>query len=144
MSIQIGIKLLSTSAKLPTKATTGSAGFDLYADVQTSLEPGEWGVIATGVAVSLPQDMEVQVRSRSGLAAKFGVIVLNAPGTIDSDYTGEIKVILMNHGNERFFINRGDRIAQLVFSKVYPIELAEIGVLPETERGNGGFGSTGK
>lgn len=131
--------------KIPARATEGSAGFDLQAAVEETvfIAPGEFKLIPTGLSISMPNDLELQVRPRSGLAAKHGVTVLNAPGTVDSDYGGEIKVILINHGKESFAINRGDRIAQAVFNNIAIPTLTEVDGLEETTRGSGGFGSTG-
>ena len=131
---------------LPAPATPGAAGIDLRSAVQGQLEipPGERLAVATGFAVAIPRGFEAQVRPRSGLALKQGVTVLNAPGTIDSDYRGEILVILINHGSEPVQIHRGDRIAQLVVAAVASAESVEVDALDETERGGGGFGSTGR
>lgn len=132
---------------LPSYATPGAAGLDLLAAVGAGdplvLEPGERALIPTGIAMALPAGYEAQVRPRSGLALKHGVTVLNSPGTIDSDYRGEIGVILLNTGKAPFTIGRGERIAQLVIAPVSQAELAEVSALPETARGAGGFGSTG-
>lgn len=132
---------------LPSYATPGAAGLDLLAAVGAGdplvLEPGERALIPTGIAMVLPAGYEAQVRPRSGLALKHGVTVLNSPGTIDSDYRGEIGVILLNTGKAPFTIGRGERIAQLVIAPVSQAELAEVSALPETARGAGGFGSTG-
>lgn len=108
-----------------------------------TLAPGKTAMVPTGLSMALPQGFEAQIRPRSGLAAKFGVTVLNSPGTVDSDYRGEVKVILINHGPEAFEINRGDRIAQMVIAPVTQGILQETDALPDTERGEGGFGSTG-
>ena len=130
---------------LPARATEGAAGFDLQAAIDETvvIEPGQFKLIPTGLSVSMPKNLELQVRPRSGLAAKYGVTVLNSPGTIDSDYGGEIKVILMNHGNTGFWIQRGDRIAQGVFNIVAIPTLKEVDILEKTSRGANGFGSTG-
>ena len=131
----------------PDWETTGSAGFDLRASVNANIHPNEYRIISTGLYFDLPENFEIQIRPRSGLAAKFGITVLNAPGTIDSDYTGEIKVILINHGKEIFNITNGDRIAQAVLSTVTAkniINLKKVkSIDKETDRGSGGFGSTG-
>lgn len=132
----------------PSYETRGAAGMDLYAALlegqKLILEPGARDLVPTGVILSLPEGFEAQVRPRSGLAAKYGVTVLNAPGTIDSDYRGEIKVILINHGRQPFEITRAMRIAQLVIAPVTHIDLSEThSALDETSRGAGGFGSTG-
>ncbi len=128
---------------LPSYATVGSAGMDLRAAETAILKPGARALIATGLAIALPEGYEAQVRPRSGLAVKHGVTVLNSPGTIDADYRGEIKVPLINHGSEDFVIARGDRIAQMVIAAVTTVELVEVEVLDDTARGAGGFGSTG-
>ena len=129
---------------LPRYMTEGAAGMDLAANVteHTYIEPGEFKVIPCGIKLEIPVGFEAQVRPRSGLAAKYGITVLNSPGTIDCDYRGEIKVILINHGKEKFEIKRGDRIAQLVISRVERAEIVQSG-LSETSRGEGGFGHTG-
>ena len=143
------VKLIkSESAKdLPTPkyATSGSAGMDLYADVAESiiLPKGQRMLVPTGISIALPMQYEAQIRPRSGLAAKHGVTVLNTPGTIDSDYRGEIKVILANFSDEDFIIERGMRIAQMVFAAVITVMIVETESLDKTERGVGGFGSTG-
>jgi dUTP pyrophosphatase len=129
---------------LPSYATAGSAGLDLRAAEALTLKPGQRALVATGIAIALPPSHEAQVRPRSGLAVKHGVTVLNSPGTIDSDYRGEIKVPLINHGSEDFVIARGDRIAQMVIARVEQVELAEVTSLDGTARGSGGFGSSGK
>jgi dUTP pyrophosphatase len=129
---------------LPTYATAGSAGLDLRAAEALTLKPGARALVPTGIAIALPQGFEAQVRPRSGLAVKHGVTVLNAPGTIDADYRGEIKVPLINHGSEDFNIAHGDRIAQMVIAPVTIATLMEVDRLGETERGAAGFGSSGK
>lgn len=129
---------------LPSYATEGSAGLDLRAAEAFVLKPGAWALVATGIAIALPQGFEAQVRPRSGLAVKHGVTVLNAPGTIDADYRGEIKVPIINHGKEEFAIARGDRIAQMVIAPVAIASLTEVDSLEETERGANGFGSSGQ
>ncbi len=130
---------------LPAYATPASAGMDLLAatDGPLSIEPGERAMVGTGIAIALPRGYEAQVRPRSGLALKNGVTVLNAPGTVDADYRGEIGVILINHGSETFFVERGMRIAQIVFARAHAAEWEEVASLPESERAEGGFGSTG-
>ena len=148
--LAIGVKVLENGAGLPLPAyqSAGAAGLDLFAAVAPGtpvrLPPGGWGLIPTGVALAIPPDHEGQIRPRSGLAAKAGVTVLNAPGTIDSDYRGEIGVILINHGEAPFDIVRGARIAQIVFARVIRAALFETGDLDATERGVSGFGSTGR
>jgi dUTP pyrophosphatase len=129
---------------LPAYATDGAAGLDLRADVTLSLAPGERALVPTGLAVAVPPGYEAQVRPRSGLALRDGVTCLNTPGTIDSDYRGEVGVILVNLGQKHASIARGDRIAQLVLSAVARAELVEASALPPTGRGAGGFGHTGK
>jgi dUTP pyrophosphatase len=129
---------------LPQYATVGSAGLDLRAAEALQLHPGARALVATGIAIALPQGFEAQVRPRSGLAVKHGVTVLNAPGTIDADYRGEIKVPLINHGHEVFVIARGDRIAQMIVARLEQVELSEVASLDETARGVGGFGSSGQ
>lgn len=129
----------------PRRATSGSAGFDLVAAnlEPIVLEPGAWAKVPTGVAIALPPGHEAQVRPRSGLSLKHGVTCLNAPGTIDEDYRGEVCVLLINHGREPFKVRRGMRIAQLVVAAVVPARLVPVDVLSGSERGEGGFGSTG-
>jgi len=129
---------------LPAYETDHAAGLDLRAAEDAILPPGGRALVATGFAIALPHGFEAQVRPRSGLAAKHGVTVLNAPGTIDADYRGEIKVILINHGDQAFAIKRGDRIAQMIVAPVTQITLSEHTSLPDTARGAGGFGSTGR
>lgn len=130
---------------LPAYATDGAAGLDVVAAVTdpVTLGPGQRGIIPTGIAIALPAGYEAQARPRSGLALKHGVTLVNSPGTIDEDYRGEIKMILINHGAEPFVVNRGDRIAQIVIAPVTRAALTEVDELPETARGAGGFGSTG-
>ena len=128
---------------LPAYASTGAAGMDVVAAESLTLRPGTRHAVATGFAMAIPPGFEVQVRPRSGLALKHGIACLNAPGTVDSDYRGEVKVILANMGEDNFDIKRGDRIAQLVPAPVQRAIFAEVAELPQTERGAGGFGSTG-
>ena len=130
---------------LPAYETEGAAGLDLRAAIgeNLTLAPGERALIATGLAMELPEGFEGQIRPRSGLALRNGVTVLNAPGTVDSDYRGEVSVVLINHGHERFTITRGDRIAQLVIAPVSRAQLSEVEALSGTARGIGGYGSTG-
>ncbi len=129
----------------PSYETTGAAGMDLRANIDTeiTLKPLERAIVKTGLFIALPVGFEAQVRPRSGLAAKKGITVLNSPGTVDADYRGEIGVILVNLSNENFVINDGERIAQLVIAKHERINWKEVDILDETERGSGGFGSTG-
>lgn len=129
---------------LPAYESEHAAGMDLRAAEDAILPPAGRALVATGFAIALPHGFEAQVRPRSGLAAKHGVTVLNAPGTIDADYRGEVKVILINHGADAFAIKRGDRIAQMIVAPVTRVTLAEAASLSETERGSGGFGSTGR
>ncbi|HEY3452877.1 MAG TPA: dUTP diphosphatase [Myxococcales bacterium] len=129
---------------LPKYATAGSAGLDLCADVPFELAPGAHKLVPTGLAIALPAGFEGQVRPRSGLATKHGITVLNAPGTIDSDYRGEVQVCLVNHGGQPYRAARGERIAQLVIAPVVQADLVEVAELDSTARGEGGFGSTGK
>ena len=140
------IKRLDPAVKLPIYKTNGASGMDLIAftNKPINIKPKTSSLIPTGLTVAFSKDYEIQIRPRSGLAAKNNISVLNAPGTIDSDYRGEIKVILYNHGNNDFAINNGDRIAQMILAPVVKIELEETNNLPETIRGKGGFGSTGK
>ena len=140
------IKRLSSKVELPKYKTQGSSGLDLMAFIEKSikLNPKESVLVPTGISVAIAEDLEIQIRPRSGLAAKSNISVLNTPGTIDSDYRGEIKVILFNHGNNEFIINNKDRIAQMVLAPIIKAEFEEVDELPDTTRGEGGFGSTGK
>ena len=144
--VKVEIKKLDPKAKIPTYQSKGASGLDItaYLKKPQSIPSKTSKIIPTGIALSIPSDCEIQIRPRSGLAAKFNVTVLNTPGTIDSDYRGELKVILYNHGNEEFIVNNGDRIAQIVLMPVLKIEFEEKKELSETIRGTGGFGSTGK
>ncbi len=128
---------------IPVQATAGSAGYDLCASQQIMLKSGSFAKVPTGLRISMPVGLEAQVRPRSGLAAKHGVTVLNAPGTIDSDYRGEVCAILINHGQEDFLVEPGMRIAQLVFARVTTVDLVKTDSLEASDRGEGGFGSTG-
>ena len=134
------------SASLPSYATASSSGMDLRACVPEPIElkPLERALIPTGIRICIPDGFEAQVRPRSGLAVEFGVTVLNTPGTIDADYRGEVKVILINLGAEPFVVRSGDRVAQMVFHKTARVSWREVDELPQTERGSGGFGSTGR
>ncbi|AFH48463.1 dUTP pyrophosphatase [Ignavibacterium album JCM 16511] len=148
-SIEIKVKRLSeefSDVQLPAYTTEGSAGMDIRAAVKSELiiEPGKVALVPTNISVEIPQGYEIQVRPRSGLAANNSIGILNSPGTIDSDYRGEIKIIMMNFGDEPFIIHRGDRIAQLVVSKVYQAKIIETENLNSSKRGEGGFGHTGK
>ena len=144
--VKVLIKKLSSEVQLPSYKTSGASGMDLMAFIKSSvtIKPKTSSLIPTGISIAFSEDYEVQIRPRSGLAAKNNISVLNTPGTIDSDYRGEIKVIIYNHGNNDFLINNGDRIAQMILMPVVKIELEETNNLPETIRGKGGFGSTGK
>jgi dUTP pyrophosphatase len=144
--INVEIRQLAHGANLPLPAyeTPGAAGMDLRAAEDCVLKPGARSLIATGIAIALPDGYEAQVRPRSGLAVKHGITVLNAPGTIDSDYRGEIKVPLINHGDVDFRISRGDRIAQMVIASVVQAGWTIVDELGETARGTGGFGSSGQ
>jgi len=148
--IRLDIRQLPHGAGLPLPAyqSAHAAGLDLLAAVPENaplvLSPGKHALVPTGLAIALPEGFEAQVRPRSGLAAKHGVTVLNAPGTVDADYRGEIQVILINHGAEPFTIHRGERIAQMVIAPVVQAELNPVSTLPDTGRGSGGFGSTGR
>lgn len=130
---------------LPRKMTTGSSGFDLYAytEHEKVIEVGEIDIVPTGIKIALPEGYEAQIRSRSGLVTKFGIAVANSPGTIDSDYRGEIKVALINLSHKEFIISKNMRIAQMVIAKVEQVEFEEVKELDDTERSDGGFGSTG-
>ena len=140
------IKRLDPSVELPVYKTSGASGMDLMAFIKNpiNLKPHTSQLVPTGISVAFPDEFEIQIRPRSGLAAKHNISVLNTPGTIDSDYRGEIKVILYNHGDNDFLINNKDRIAQMILTPVIKMSLEETDSLPETVRGDGGFGSTGK
>ena len=143
--IKILIKRLSKEVSLPKYETSGSSGMDLaaYIDSNININPGQIAIIPTGLALSIPKGFEVQIRPRSGLAAKQKISVLNTPGTIDADYRGEIKVILINLGPEPFKVEKGLRIAQMIVCPIVQAQLKEVDDLSETDRGKGGFGSTG-
>jgi dUTP pyrophosphatase len=143
--VQILVKRLPNGGglPLPAYATAGAAGMDVVAAESITLKPGMRHAVATGFAMAIPEGYEVQVRPRSGLALKHGITCLNTPGTIDSDYRGEVKIILINLGSDDFAMTRGDRIAQLVVAPVQRASLSEVTELDDTERGSGGFGSTG-
>ena len=143
MAISIKFKKLNTEAKLPTFANEGDAGMDICSVQELTIEPHKRALVKTGLAIELPKGWEAQVRSRSGLAYKHGVAVLNSPGTIDEPYRGEIGVILINHGDEPYHISVGDRIAQLVLRRTEDVISVFTEELTETSRGEGGFGSTG-
>ena len=144
--MKIEVKKLRPNAILPDYQTKHSAGMDLHACLEESLtlKPGERAAVWTGLAMAVPEGYEAQVRPRGGWAIKSGITVVNTPGTVDADYRGEIAVILINHGQEDFVINHGDRIAQMVIAKYEKAQWQEVAELNETARGNSGFGSTGK
>lgn len=149
MSVRIGVKWLAHGAglPLPRQQTAGAAGLDLAAaiaaDETLTIAPGDFAMVPTGLGIALPEGYEAQIRPRSGLAAKHGVTVLNSPGTVDADYRGEVKILLINHGKLPYELHRGDRIAQMVVARVGAVELVIVDELDETERGMGGHGSTG-
>jgi len=142
---KIQIKKLSNSVSIPKYETPGSSGMDIAAHIENNIiiNPGEKALVTTGFSIAIPKGYEVQIRPRSGLAVKKNITVLNTPGTIDADYRGEIKVILINLGKEKFIIENGERIAQMVVCPIVQANLEEVIELPGTERGSGGFGSTG-
>ena len=144
--VKILVKKLDSRVKLPSYKTVGSSGMDLMAltDKPITILPKKSYLVPTGISVAMPKNYEIQIRPRSGLAAKNNISVLNTPGTIDSDYRGEIKIILFNHGSDEFLINNGDRIAQIVLMPIHKIDFEEVDSLPDTVRGEGGFGSTGR
>ena len=144
--IKVLVKKLKPSVKLPSYKTNGASGMDLmaYIDKSIELKPGKSCLVPTGLSVAFPKEYELQIRPRSGLAAKNNISVLNTPGTIDSDYRGELKVILFNHSDKSFKINNHDRIAQMILTPVIKMDLEETNELPESIRGTGGFGSTGR
>ena len=144
--VKILIKKTSKEVITPKYKTDGSSGVDLSAflDKEVVIKPNSSDLIPTGLQVAIPEEFEIQIRPRSGLAAKESIGVLNSPGTIDSDYRGELKIILFNHSNKDFIINNGDRIAQMVLVPILKMEFEEVDSLPDTIRGQGGFGSTGK
>ncbi len=144
--VKVLVKRLNSKVKLPEYKTNGSSGLDLMAFIDRPIKivPNTLELIPTGLSIAIPEDLEIQIRPRSGLAAKSSIGVLNAPGTIDSDYRGELKIILFNHGNKDFIVNSNDRVAQMVLTPVIKMELEEVDLLPKTIRGSGGFGSTGK
>ena len=144
--VKVLIKKLDPAVEIPIYKTTGASGMDLMAFIREpiKLAPKSSCLVPTGLSVAFSEKYEIQIRPRSGLAVKNNISVLNTPGTIDSDYRGEIKIILFNHGNSEFLINNKDRIAQMILTPVQKIELEEVENLPNTLRGKGGFGSTGK
>ena len=144
--VKVLIKKLDPLVKLPEYKTSGASGLDLMAFIKEPIEikPKTSSLIPTGLSVAFSENYEIQIRPRSGLAAKKNITVLNTPGTIDSDYRGEIKVIIYNHGDENFLVNNGDRIAQMILAPIVKMELEEVNNLPKSIRGKDGFGSTGK
>ena len=144
--VKILVKKFDKNIKLPDYKTSGSSGMDLVAYIKNkiTINPGKTAIIPTGIAVAIPKNYEIQIRPRSGLAAKKGITVLNTPGTIDADYRGEIKIILINLSKKSFVVKSGDRVAQMILCPVAKCELKEVKNLPKTTRGKGGFGSTGK
>ena len=144
--VKVLVKKLDNAVKLPEYKTDGASGMDLMAFIKETIviKPKTSSLIPTGLTVAFSNDYEIQIRPRSGLAAKNNISVLNTPGTIDSDYRGEIKIIIYNHGSEEFTIKNGDRIAQMILTPVVKMELEETSDLPKTIRGMSGFGSTGK
>ena len=144
--VKILVKKFDKNIKLPTYKTSGSSGMDLMAYLKKKIVifPNKVEIIPTGISVTIPKNYEIQIRPRSGLAAKNGITVLNTPGTIDSDYRGEIKVVLINLSKDEFTIHPKDRIAQMVFTNAIQVKFKEVQNLDQTKRGGGGFGSTGK
>ena len=144
--VKILVQKFDENVKLPTYKTAGSSGMDIFAYIKNkiTITPGKTGIIATGIAIAIPKNYEIQIRTRSVLAIKKGISVLNTPGTVYSDYRGEIKIILINLSKKRFIVNSGDRIAQMILCPVAKGEFKEVKKLPKTVRGKGGFGSTGK
>ena len=144
--VKVLVKKLDPKVQLPSYKTKGSSGMDLMAFIKDPIKiaPNTPALIPTGISVAIPNDVEIQIRPRSGLAAKSSISVLNTPGTIDSDYRGELKIILFNHSKEEFVVRNNDRIAQIVLMPVLKIDFEEVDNLPNTLRGSGGFGSTGK
>ena len=144
--LKVLVKKLNSKVQLPVYKTSGASGMDLMAfiDQPIKIAPKTSCLVPTGLSLAFSEDYEIQIRPRSGLAAKNNITVLNTPGTIDSDYRGEIKIILFNHGNEEFIINNKDRVAQMILMPVIKMDLEETDNLPDSIRGEGGFGSTGK
>ena len=144
--VKVLVKKLNPKVQLPSYRTAGSSGMDLMAFIKDPIKvaPNTSALISTGISVAIPNDVEIQIRPRSGLAAKSSISVLNTPGTIDSDYRGELRIILFNHSNKEFVIRNNDRIAQMVLMPVLKVDFEEVDDLPDTLRGSGGFGSTGK
>ncbi|WP_338721709.1 dUTP diphosphatase [Devosia sp. XK-2] len=150
MTVKIALKWLAHGAglPLPRQQTSGAAGLDLCAAIEAGeslvIAPGDYAMVPTGLSIALPEGYEAQIRPRSGLAAKHGITVLNSPGTVDADYRGEVKILLINHGREPFELRRGERVAQMVVAQFSAVELVEVDELDATERGMGGHGSTGR
>ncbi|SMQ85746.1 deoxyuridine 5'-triphosphate nucleotidohydrolase [Devosia lucknowensis] len=150
MTVRIAVKWLEhgLGLPLPRQQTSGAAGLDLAAAIDAddplTIAPGDFAMVPTGLAIALPEGYEAQIRPRSGLAAKYGVTVLNSPGTVDADYRGEVQILLINHGKMPFVLRRGDRVAQMVVAPVSAVEMVEVHELDTTERGGGGHGSTGR
>ena len=144
--VKVLVKKLHPKVQLPSYKTQGSSGMDLMAFIESPIKisPNSSALIPTGISVAISNDLEIQIRPRSGLAAKSNISILNTPGTIDSDYRGELKVILFNHGSKEFIVKNKDRIAQMILMTDLKIDFEEVDDLPETVRGSGGFGSTGK
>ena len=144
--VKVLVKKLNPKVQLPLYKTKGSSGMDLMAfiDHPVKIAPNNLALIPTGLSIAIPNDVEGQIRPRSGLAAKFNIGVLNSPGTIDSDYRGELKIILFNHSSKEFVVNNNDRVAQMVLTPIAKVDFDEVEKLPNSLRGEGGFGSTGK
>ena len=144
--VKVLVKKLNPKVLLPTYKTEGSSGMDVMAFIENSIKiaPNSSALIPTGISIAIPNEVEIQIRPRSGLAAKSNISILNTPGTIDSDYRGELKVILFNHGSKEFIVNNKDRIAQIILMPILKIDFEEVDDLPDTLRGLGGFGSTGR
>ena len=144
--VKVLVKKLNPAVEIPTYKTSGASGMDLMAFIEKpiKLAPKSSCLVPTGLSVAFPDNYEVQIRPRSGLAAKSNISLLNTPGTIDSDYRGELKVILFNHGNKQFIVKNNERIAQMVLTPILKVDFEEVDSLPDTVRGAGGFGSTGK
>ncbi len=144
--VKVLVKKLDPNVQLPSYKTDGSSGMDLFAFIKNpvKIKPGTSKLIPTGISVAIPINFEIQIRPRSGLAAKSNISVLNTPGTVDSDYRGEVKIILFNHGKKEFIVNNNDRVAQMVLTPISKVDFDEVEKLPSSLRGEGGFGSTGK
>ena len=144
--VKVLVKKLDPAVQIPSYKTIGASGMDLMAFIKEPIKlPAKKScLVPTGISIAMSDDYEIQIRPRSGLAAKKNISILNTPGTIDSDYRGEIKIILFNHGDNEFIIQNNDRIAQMILSPVHKIDLEEVEILPDSIRGKGGFGSTGK